>query len=116
MRIIKKSLCILKNNSGESIVEVLVAFTLLSVMMLVFAQGLSFAANSEARAVNSRKDADQSMITLQKKLSSASSTTSDENVNITSLNSFQVGDGEIVPYTYTVNGNSYTVFIPVTTS
>ncbi|MCR5329208.1 MAG: hypothetical protein K6E12_10215 [Saccharofermentans sp.] len=114
MKILKKSLSILKSRSGETMVEVLVAFTLLSLMLLIFAQGLSYAANAEVRAVSNRKDADQSMIALQKKLSSANPKTSEDSISVTSRDPINVDSGEIIPYVYTVDGNAYTVFMPVT--
>ena len=40
MRRISKTGSILRDNSGETIVEVLVAFTLLSIIMLMFSQGI----------------------------------------------------------------------------
>ena len=67
MKIVNKTKDIMRDNSGETMVEVMVAFTLLSIMLLIFAQGISFATNTEMRASKSRNSADQALISLQKK-------------------------------------------------
>lgn len=67
MKIISKTKEMIRDNSGETMVEVMVAFTLLSIMLLIFAQGISYATNAEMRAQRSREHADQAMIALQKK-------------------------------------------------
>ena len=59
---------IMKDSGGETLVEVLVAFTLLSIMLLIFSQGLAWATKSEANAAESRDNADQAMIALQDQL------------------------------------------------
>lgn len=59
---------IVKDNSGESMVEVIVAFTLLTIVLLMFAQGIASATNSESNATKSRKSADNAMIDLQEQL------------------------------------------------
>ena len=46
MKLIKKTSSIFGNNSGETMVEVLVAFTLLSIMLVAFSQGISWATNT----------------------------------------------------------------------
>ena len=52
---------LLLDNSGETMVEVLVAFTLLSIMLVVFAEGIAWATKSEVNASKSRRSADDSM-------------------------------------------------------
>jgi hypothetical protein len=47
MKRLSKKICIIKDNSGESMVEVVVAFTLLSIMLVLFSQGISWATRSE---------------------------------------------------------------------
>lgn len=68
MRRISKTTGILRDNSGETIVEVLVAFTLLSLIMVTFTQGIAFATRTEARASQNRKNADLAMCQFQTKL------------------------------------------------
>ena len=69
MKLISKTKSIFGDNSGETIVEVLVAFTLLTIMLLIFSQGLAFATNSERRASKTREAADNAMLDLQKERS-----------------------------------------------
>lgn len=107
MKMIKKTVSILKDTSGESIVEVLVAFTLLSIMMVVFSQGLASASISEMNAKKNRGSADQSMITLQKKLASS---TPKEGAQEKDTVSVQGTSDEIKSYLYEVDGNAYVVF------
>lgn len=64
MRCISKT-NIIRDNSGETMVEVLVAFTLLSIMLLMFTQGITWAAKSEAYAYEARRGADQAMLDVQ---------------------------------------------------
>lgn len=112
MKRIKKIGMILKDTSGETMIEVLVAFTLLSIMMVVFSQGLASAANSEANAKNSRDSADKTMLKLQQKLSSDTPNTTDtsNNINVKQGTSLNAGTGSITAYTYTVDGNVYIVY------
>ena len=65
MRCIYKRGCAITDNSGETMVEVLVAFTLLSVMLVIFSQGLAWATTSEVQASRSRNNADTGMKAFQ---------------------------------------------------
>lgn len=67
-RIDKQMNNILRDNSGETLVEVLVAFTLLSIIMVTFSQGIAFATRTEARATKNRKNADMAMNRFQTRL------------------------------------------------
>ena len=49
-------------------VEVLVAFTLLSIMLVVFSEGIAWASKSEVNATKSRRSADASMRKFQTEL------------------------------------------------
>ena len=120
MKIINKTKDILRDNSGETLVEVLVAFTLLSIMLLIFAQGISFATSSERRASESRKAADDAMILLQKKRAGLSIPSADGNVvpgsNLSNLDVSTDGetDKPLVRrngYTVTVDGNTYQYYV-----
>ena len=110
MGIKNKIKSILADTSGETIVEVLVAFMLLSIILLMFAQGITSASKAEITATRNRNNADQAMIDLKNKLASGSPDTSDG--SITKDSSISVGDGNITPYIYTVNGNKYVVYMP----
>ncbi len=59
---------VLNNKKGETIVEVVVAFALLAIMLLIFSQGLASATRTEMYASENRKKADESMNALQEKL------------------------------------------------
>lgn len=120
MKIINKTKDILRDNSGETLVEVLVAFTLLSIMLLIFAQGISFATSSERRASESRKAADDAMILLQKKRAGLTIQSSDGSVvpgsNLSNLDVSTDGetDKPLVRrngYTVTVDGNTYQYYV-----
>lgn len=108
MKLIRKTSSILRDNSGETIVEVLVAFTVLSIMLLVFAEGLQMATRSEVTADQSRKSADAALANVQRKIANGESFgTAGSSINISS------GEGNsatIVPYTYTVDGNTFVVY------
>ncbi len=65
MKIISKRDNILKDNNGETIVEVVVAFALLTIMLVVFSQGIAFATNANVRADKTRANADDAMKELQ---------------------------------------------------
>lgn len=56
----------ISDNRGETIVEVIVAFALLSIMLVLFSQGLAAASRSDMKAMETRAAADKAMLTLQK--------------------------------------------------
>ncbi len=112
MRSVKQTKRILKDNSGETIVEVVVAFTLLSIMMLIFAQGLASASRSEMTATNNRNNADQSLIDLKQKIASDSPTSNSGNITVTNKGEIEIGSGDVIRYVYNVNGNNYVVYMP----
>ena len=72
MRCIIKGTSFNRDNSGETIVEVTVAFTLLAIMLVVFSQGIAFATRAEVNASRSRDLADAAMIELQHKIAVSS--------------------------------------------
>ena len=73
MKMFCKTRKLLLDNSGETMVEVIVAFTFLTIMLVVFSQGLAWATNSEAQASANRNSADQAMIHLQQSLANEAS-------------------------------------------
>lgn len=110
MKCIRKTI-VLIDNSGESIVEVLVAFTLLSIMLVAFAQGISWATTTEYRASKTRQTADDSMIKLQQALAGQSGV---EGVNCVQDSEIELDSGaKIYHYTYIVDGYSYVVYSTV---
>lgn len=72
MRRINKTTAMLIDNSGETIVEVTVAFTLLSIMLVIFSQGIAYATSAEVNASRSRNRADAAMIELQRTIATDS--------------------------------------------
>ena len=69
----RKSINLLKDNKGETILEVVVAFTLLTIMMVLFAQGIKNATMTNMRADETRNNADRAMESLQEQIASDSS-------------------------------------------
>ncbi len=67
-KIVNRCKSVLNNRSGETIIEVVVAFALLSIMLVLFSQGIAWATNTEMAATDNRKKADDSMIKLQENL------------------------------------------------
>ena len=55
----------IKDNSGETMVEVLVAFTLLTILLVIFSHGIAMATKSEFNADKSRNGADEAMKNAQ---------------------------------------------------
>ena len=64
MGLIKKSSRIITDNTGETMVEIIVAFALLSIMLLLFSEGIAGATRSEYYAIKSRTSADIAMRAL----------------------------------------------------
>lgn len=56
---------LIRDNRGETIVEVIVAFALLSIMLVLFSQGLAAASRSDMKAMETRTAADKAMLQLQ---------------------------------------------------
>lgn len=105
MRYINKRTNIIRDNSGETIVEVLVAFTLLSIMLVIFSQGITWATQTEQTASNNRKAADEAMLQLQGKIAA------DRGTPITTGWGFADGRVYYKKYDCTVNGQNYTYIV-----
>lgn len=65
MKIIAKTKAILIQNTAETMVEVIVAFVVLSIVMVLFAQGMRYAATAEDYAMRNTRKYDEAMIRLQ---------------------------------------------------
>ncbi len=59
MKIIAKTKAVLFSNKAETMVEVTVAFMVLSIIMALFAQGMSFAHKAENYAIDRSRDTDK---------------------------------------------------------
>lgn len=103
MKCLLKTRRLLRDNSGETMVEVLVAFTLLSIMLVIFSQGLAYASKAEINAMKSREGADQAMNQLQAKLASGERAT--DYVQIVGTCGDRI---KIETYTVNVDGREYT--------
>lgn len=106
MKMISKTRKLLLDNSGETMVEVIVAFTFLTIMLIVFSQGLAWATNSEARASASRNSADQAMTDLQAALA-AEAVPGDA-----ARDKATCGVSGISRCTYVIDGQTYVVYQP----
>lgn len=96
----------ISDNRGETIVEVIVAFALLSIMLVLFSQGLAAASRSDMKAMETRTAADKAMLTLQQKKLDSSDTTYKAQVtevdnNLIYRQIYHVDEGQDV-YTYVV--------------
>ena len=67
MKKICKLSLLIQDNRGETIVEVVVAFTLLSIMLVILSQGITSASKAMINANDHRESADKAMIQLQQK-------------------------------------------------
>lgn len=66
MKIIAKTKAILIATKAESMSEVVVAFLVLSIIMVVFVRGITFAGKAESNAIDNVNTSDDAMIRLQK--------------------------------------------------
>ena len=66
MKIIAKTKAVLREQKAETMVEVVVAFVVLSIVMVMFSQGLKYATTAEVYAVENGKACDKSLINLQR--------------------------------------------------
>ena len=92
---------IIADNSGESMAEVLVAFTLLSIMLVIFFEGVAWAKNTEVNASKNRDRTDQAMIDLQTKCRTESGTEAGQVANL---------QGRISRKVYVVDGYTYVLY------
>lgn len=104
MKCIRKTAIIIKDNFGETMVEVLVAFTLLSIMLVLFAQGITFATRSEVNASKSRLGADQAMTQVHDSIASRTASSPYDR----QVKGYFNDRIKQVTYTYTVDGQTYT--------
>ena len=112
MRRIIKTTSILRDNSGETIVEVTVAFTLLAIMLVIFSQGIAYATKAEVNASRSRNRADAAMIKLQHWLATPSDGPAPQPVKITVDGNWNT---YVRIYSVNVDGETvnYAVYSPV---
>ena len=66
MKLIAKTKAILYQTNAETMVEVVVAFVVLSIVMALFAQGLRYATSAENYAIENGKAYDKALTNLQK--------------------------------------------------
>lgn len=68
MKIVAKTKAILICTKAESMAEVIVAFLVLTIIMVLFANGMQFAARAESYATDNTKSYDKAMRELQRAL------------------------------------------------
>ena len=68
MKMLAKTKAILYQTKAETMVEVVVAFVVLSIVMALFTQGLSYATSAENYAIENGKTYDKALTNLQKTL------------------------------------------------
>jgi type II secretory pathway pseudopilin PulG len=93
---------------GETMVEVVVAFLLLSILLVMFSQGMVSTTKAEVQATKNRNSADKAMKALQEELAAGVNKGSGRTDD-----AIPVGDGDkvdIVPYIYSENGYTYVVY------
>lgn len=66
MKIIAKTKAVLREQKAETMVEVVVAFVVLSIVLVMFSQGLKYATTAEVYAVENGKACDKAVINLQR--------------------------------------------------
>ena len=102
MKCLKKVTSILNDNSGETIAEVLVAFILLTIVLVVYAQGIALATNSEMNADKSRTGADKAMKQVQDDIASGNY---DDSYQVQGYFNDRVKHNT---YSFTIDGKTYT--------
>lgn len=104
---------ILSNNSGETMIEVLVAFTLLSIMMVLFSQGIKWATTTTANASTNREAADEAMLHVQQMIVSDSQLSQEAKGLLQTGWGFCEGRVYYKKYEYTNpdNGRTYTYVV-----
>lgn len=112
MRLIRKNNRIIADNSGETMVEVIVAFALLSIMLLLFSQGIAGATRSEYYAVKSRTSADIAMRALHEYKATNNIDSSNYSCPVTVDVEEKQLDGGWLKYEYavTVDGDTYVYY------
>ena len=105
MKCVRNAVSILNDKSGETIAEVLVTFILLTIVLLIYSQGIAMATKSELNADKSRTYADRALKQVQDDI------TDGNEDNLMGL--YQVPeylDTRIVhnSYSITVDGQTYT--------
>ena len=104
MKIIAKTKAVLKEQKAETMVEVIVAFVVLSIVLVMFSQGLNYATTAEVYAIENGRACDKAVINLQRFLTGHP----DENGN--NIPSSPLDDGVMVtsntPENTTLNNQS----------
>lgn len=108
MKLIRKSGHLLEDNKGETIVEVVVAFTVLSIMMVMFSQGLAYASRTSVIADKNRDSADQAMMELQEQI--ATNTPGSGKMPVPADTPAGVDSFVVYREVYTVDSKTYVVY------
>jgi hypothetical protein len=82
MKIIAKTRAVLFSNDAESMIEVIVAFAVMTIILSLFAQGIRFANSAQVYAIEKTKDSDIAMQNLQDTVNGNSNKKKDSGVTV----------------------------------
>lgn len=80
MKIIAKTKAVLYENKAESIVEVIVAFVVITIVMVMFAQGMNYVTSAEKYAIENTKNNDTAMLRLQRTVTGVANEAESEDI------------------------------------
>lgn len=103
MKMIAKTKEILLEQKAESMIEVIVAFLVLSIIMVLFAQGISFSNRAESYAIGRSRDSDSAMKELMDSIVTGSGSAVGGTVHHESLDG-QANKLKLRMYTVTPSG------------
>lgn len=105
MKIIGKTKAILLANKAESIVEVVIAFVVMTMVMALFAQGIRYSAVAENHAIERSKDSDAALRRLQNTVTGKANQATSSNISDKEL-TLKISDKKMLKLTM------YTVTLP----
>lgn len=105
MKIIGKTKAILLANKAESIVEVVIAFVVMTMVMALFAQGIRYSAVAENHAIERSKDSDAALRRLQNTVTGKANQATSSDISDKEL-SLKISDKKMLKLTM------YTVTLP----
>jgi len=105
VKIIGKTKAILLANKAESIVEVVIAFVVMTMVMALFAQGIRYSAVAENHAIERSKDSDAALRRLQNTVTGKANQATSSNISDKEL-TLKISDKKMLKLTM------YTVTLP----
>ena len=98
MKIIGKTKAILIANKAESIVEVVIAFVVMTIVLALFGQGMRYAAVAENHAIDRTRDSDNALRRLQNTVTGKANQATSHNVTDKKLK-LETGDDKMLKLT-----------------